>query len=317
MKLATEPRVKLNNGKEIPLLGLGTYCLGEHSEVKEQVKTAIKAGYRHIDGAWVYLTEKYVGEAINELIAEGIVTREELFVTTKIWPTFHTNPEEGLKQSLKDLNLDYVDLVLQHWPVNLACPDKNGKPMFPKNEDGSTAFDDNTSDETGFIEFYKNLEEMYLKNPDKVSSIGVSNYSISFLEKLLPVVKVKPVVNQIEYHPQLPQQDLVDYCTKNGIHITAYSPVGSNGAPVLKLPLLQTLAEKYGVTTNEIAIAYHILEGRSAIPRSSNLERIKTNIRLPELTTEELKQLYQIGVDKPKRYVAEKGWPALGFERWP
>lgn len=313
-KLATSVDFKLSNGNSIPALGLGTVPSEVASEVKDQVKTAIKAGYRHIDTAWYYGTEVYVGQAIKESIEEGVVKRSDLFVTTKVWPVFHKNPEDSFKKSLEDLGLDYVDLLLQHWPLCFKCDNSRGEPPLPKDEDGNVLFDDQTEDGTGFIDFYKRIEKLYLENPDKIKSIGVSNYSIKFLSKLLPKVQVSPVVNQFEYHPQLPQQDLVDFCKEKGIHVTAYSPVGSKGAPVLKIPLVQKLAEKYDVTTNEVANAYHILQGRSSIPRSSNLDRIKTTIRLPPLTEEELEELYQIGAKDPKRHIGGFFGADIGFK---
>lgn len=315
-KLATEVDFKLSNGKTIPGLGLGTVGGDDYSAVKDQVKTAIKAGYRHIDTARFYGTEPYVGEAIKESIEEGIVKREDLFVTTKVWPSFHKNPEESFKQSIKELQLDYVDLLLQHWPACFKNEDGTGQPFVPKDENGKVIFDDGTEDGSGFIDFYLRLEKLYLDNQDKIKSLGVSNYSIPSLERLLPKIKVVPVVNQIEYHPQLPQHDLVDYCSSQGIHISAYSPVGSSGAPVLKVPLIKELADKYKVSTNEIANAYHILQGRSTLPRSSNLARIKSTIKLPPLTTSELDQLYQVGVKNPTRYVKDPWGVDLGFNHW-
>lgn len=129
-------------------------------------------------------------------------------------------------------------------------------------------------------------------------------------------MKHVPVVNQIEYHPQLPQQNLVDFCNEHKIIIEAYSPVGGTGAPVLKLPLVQELAKKYDVSTNEIVDAYQILNGRIAIPRSSNLERIKSIVNLPDLSKEELDELYQIGVINPTRYTNDPWGYGLGFRWW-
>lgn len=316
-KLATDIYFQLSNGKSIPGLGLGTVpTQGDVLAVKDQVKTAIIAGYRHIDTARSYGTEESVGKAIKEAIEEGIVKREDLFVTTKVWPTFHKNPEDCLKLSLEALNLDYVDLLLQHWPVCFKCDNKNGTPYTPKDDEGKILFDDTTDDGSGFIDYYLAMENLYLQNQDKIKSLGVSNYSITFLERLLPKVKVVPVVNQIEYHPQLPQQELIDYCSEKGIHISAYSPVGSRGAPVLKLPLINELAQKYTVTTNEIANAYHILQGRSSLPRSSNLNRIKTTVKLPPLTADELEQLYQVGVANPTRYIKDPWGIDVGLKFW-
>ncbi|CUM57723.1 unnamed protein product [Debaryomyces tyrocola] len=311
-KLATGVYFDLNDGHKIPALGLGTVPPEDNAAVKDQVITAVRAGYRHIDTAWYYGTEPYIGEALKVLFAEGY-KREDLFITSKVWPSFHHSPEKSLDKSLSALGIEYVDLFLQHWPVCLAG-DENGLPTAPKNDDGSLKYDDDPVDGVGYIETYKKLED--IKATNKARSIGVSNYSIPKLRKLLQKAKIVPVINQIEYHPQLPQQDLVDFCQEHKILVEAYSPVGGTGAPVLKLPYINELAEKYEVSVNEITNAYHILEGRITLPRSSNLERIKTNVRLPQLTKDELVKLYQIGVENPTRYVDDPWGYGIGFRWW-
>ncbi|EGW30931.1 uncharacterized protein SPAPADRAFT_68155 [Spathaspora passalidarum NRRL Y-27907] len=313
---ATSVKLQLSNGKTIPALGLGTIPPDDNpGSVKDQVITAIKEGYRHLDTAWYYGSEKYIGEALKELFDEGVVKREDLFITTKVWPSFWHNPEKSLNTSLKDLGLDYVDLFLQHWPITLHG-DENGQPATPKKDDGSLIYDDDPANGTKYIETYHKMEDI-LDKTDKVKSIGISNYSIKKLEQFLPEVrKYKPVVNQIELHPQLPQQDLVDYCESRGIVIVAYSPVGGPGAPVLEIPLINELAKKYMVTPNEIAEAYHILNNRGVLSRSANLSRIKTITRLPKLSKEELKALYQVGVDNPKRYNCVPYGFGIGFRWW-
>lgn len=314
--LATDVYFTLSDGNKIPALGLGTDTNYDPSDTKEQVKTAIKAGYRNIDTAWYYGTEKAIGEALKELFDEGIVKREDIFITTKFWPSLHHNPEKSLNDSLQSLGLDYVDLLLQHYPVAFKSGE-DGKPVVPRDADGNVIYEDDPVDGSKFIDAYHKLEDL-LETSDKVKSIGVSNYSNPKLRKLLSAVKKhKPVVNQIEYHPQLPQKNLIDFNKKHGIHITAYTTVGGSGAPILKLPLVQELAQKYDVTTNEVANAYHILQGRSCLPRSSNLERIKKNTRLPRLTQAELDDLYQIGVQDPHRYILEPWGRGLGFKWWP
>lgn len=314
MTFATDVYFDLNDGNKIPALGLGTVPPEDPSEVKQQVITAVKAGYRHIDTAWYYGTEKYIGQALKELFEEGIVKREDLFITTKVWPSFAHNPEKSLDISLSDLGLDYVNLFLQHWPVVLKGGD-DGTPSLPKDKNGNLIYGDDPVTGTKFIEVYHELERIKTETL-KVRSIGVSNYSLPRLRTLLEHAKITPVVNQIEYHPQLPQQDLVDFAQKHKIIIEAYSPVGSTGAPVLKLPLIQELAKKYDVTVNEIANAYHIRNGRVSLPRSSNLERIKTNVRLPEISKEDLEALYQIGVKNPKRHINDPQGYGIGFKYW-
>lgn len=314
-KFATEFSFDLNDGNKIPALGIGTVPPEDPSQVKEIVITAVKAGFRLIDTAWYYGTEKYIGEALKELFDEGVVKREDLFITTKVWHSFWHNPEKSLDKSLSDLGIDYVDLFLQHWPICLkGGPD--GTPSKPMADDDTVRYDDDPVTGTKFIEVYNAIEDIKA-NTNKVRSVGVSNYSITKLKKLLPKVKqFVPVVNQIEYHPQLPQQDLVDFCAEHNILIEAYSPVGGTGAPVLKIPYVQELADKYGITVNEIVNAYHICEGRIVIPRSSNLDRIKNMVRLPKLTKEELSALYKIGEGHPVRYTNDPWGYGIGFKWW-
>lgn len=313
-KLATEVNFTFHNGKTFPALGLGTVPPEDKSEVKQQVITAIKAGYRHIDTAWYYGSEEYIGQALEELFEDGTIKREDIFITTKVWPSYWHSPEKSLDESLSKLGVDYVDLFLQHWPKAFSG-DENGLPPDPRDEQGNLKYDDDPVTGVKYIEVYHELERI-LENTNKVKSIGVSNYSLPRLRKLLAETKTKPVANQIELHPQLPQVDLVKYTQHNGIVVIAYSPVGSVGAPVLKLPLIKELAEKYDVTTNEIVNAYHILNKVAVIPRSSNLDRIKNNIRLPELSKEDLDRLTQIGVDNPKRYINDEWGYGLGFRNW-
>lgn len=314
MKRATDVYFLLNDGNKIPALGLGTVPPQDPSEVKNQVIAAVKAGYRLIDTAWYYGTEKYVGQALKELFDEGVVKRDDIFVTTKVWPSFHHSPEKSLDTSLKDLQLDYVDLLLQHWPIALkGGPD--GTPAQPRDDKGNLLYDDDPVNGRRFLDVYHELERIR-DDTTKVRSIGVSNYSIAKLTRLLDEVKHVPVVNQIEYHPQLPQQDLVDFCEKNKIIVEAYSPVGGTGAPVLKLPLVRELAEKYNVSVNEIANAYHILQHRVTLPRSSNLDRIQSITGLPEMTQEDLDALYAIGAENPKRYTNDPWGYGQGFKWW-
>lgn len=315
-ELAVEKRIALNDGNSIPALGLGTVPSEDPADVKNQVMAAIRAGYRLIDTAWYYGTEKYVGEGIHQALEEGIVKREDLFITTKVWPLMHHSVEKSIENSLKTIGVDYLDLVLQHWPICIHG-DANGLPATPFDDQGKLIYDDDPVDGTGYITFYNKLEDYKYNNPNKVKSIGISNYSIPRLEKLLNSRKrYVPVLNQIEYHPELPQKDLTDYCEENDIVVQAYSPVGGTGAPVLNLPYVKELAEKYEVSTNEIANAYHILEGRSSIVRSSKMARIKNNINLPPLTKEELGKLYDIGAKNPKRYTNDPWGYGLGFKWW-
>ncbi|KAG0157042.1 hypothetical protein PDIDSM_4226 [Penicillium digitatum] len=265
---AYDTRFKLNTGAEIPALGLGTWQ-SEPGEVARAVFHAIKVGYRHIDGALCYGNENEVGQGIKEAIDAGVVKREDLFVTTKLWCSFHARVEEGLQQSLTNLGLDYVDLYLMHWP--LAMNPKGNHNIFPKLADGSRDIIHSHS----HVTTWKSMEK--LVGTGKVKAIGVSNYSVKFLEELLPQATIVPAANQIENHPLLPQQEIVDFCNKAGIHITAYSPLGSTGSPLFTAEPIKAVAEKRGVTPATVLLSWHIARGSSVLAKSVTPARIEAN----------------------------------------
>ncbi|CAI4037384.1 hypothetical protein SMKI_02G2590 [Saccharomyces mikatae IFO 1815] len=301
----TEIYFSLNNGVRIPALGLGTANPQEKlAETKQAVKAAIKAGYRHIDTAWAYRTEPFVGEAIKELLEEGTIKREDLFITTKVWPVLWDEVDRSLNESLKALGLDYVDLLLQHWPIcfgKVKDPEGiSGYMKLPVDDSGKTVYASNGD----WLETYKQLEKIYLDSNDhRVRAIGVSNFSIEYLERLIKECKVKPTVNQVESHPHLPQVELRKFCFMHDILLTAYSPLGSQGAPNLKIPLVKKLCEKYNVTGNDLLISYHIRQGTIVIPRSLNPVRISSNIEFVCLTKDELQELNEFGEKYPVRFM--------------
>ncbi|KAE8158764.1 NADP-dependent oxidoreductase domain-containing protein [Aspergillus tamarii] len=274
-----DTRFKLNTGAEIPALGLGTWQSAP-GEVEKAVSHAISVGYRHIDGAFCYQNEEEVGKGIKEALASGKVKREDLFVTTKLWCTYHSRVEEALNQSLKNLGLDYVDLYLMHWP--LAMNPNGNHPLFPKHEDGSRDIVHSHS----HVETWKNMEKLLTTN--KVKAIGVSNYSVRYLEQLLPQATVVPAVNQIENHPSLPQQEIVDYCKEKGIHITAYSPLGSTGSPLFTAEPIVEVAKSKGVTPATVLLSWHIARGSSVLAKSVTPSRIEANRQLVQLDEKDM-----------------------------
>ncbi len=254
-------KMKLNNGVEIPYLGLGTWQTKAGKETYESVQYALEIGYRHIDTAAIYMNEQDVGRAVNE---SGI-PREEVFVTTKLW-----NDDQGydktlkaFDKSMKKLNFDYIDLYLVHWPVE-------GKR----------------------IESYKALEKLYSDGLCK--SIGVSNFTIKHLEELISAVDIIPQVNQVEFHPFLYQKELLGYCNSKNIAIEAYSPLVRGKRS--DHPLLKSIAEKYGKTWAQILIRWSLQHNLIVLPKSARYERIKQNADVFdfELSAEDMDALNNI-----------------------
>jgi methylglyoxal/glyoxal reductase len=247
--------VTLNNGVEMPYFGLGTFQSNEGVEVKNAIHFALDAGYRLIDTAAFYANEKGVGEAICEY---GI-KRSEVFVTTKVW-----NDDQGYDKTLKafdasigKLGFDYIDLYLVHWPVT-------GK----------------------FKDTWKALEHIY--NEGRVKAIGISNFLKVHLDQLLPDVEIMPMVNQMEYHPYLIQQELVDQCAQNGIVYQAWSPLMQGR--VFEVPLLKSISKKYRKNQAQIVLRWSLQNGVPTIPKSVNQQRIESNADIFEfeLTPDEM-----------------------------
>lgn len=250
--------VKLNNGVEMPYFGLGTWQSNEGPEVKNAVSYALDAGYRLIDTATLYQNEKSIGEAIKE---NGIA-REELFITTKVW-----NDDQGFEKTLKAydhslelLGIETIDLYLIHWPVT-------GK----------------------YIETWKALEKIYKEG--RVRAIGISNFLPIHLAKLLPEAEIMPAVNQMEFHPYLIQQELIDLCAANNITYQAWSPIMQG--MVFDIPLLKQIGKKYRKNAAQVVLRWDLQRGVPTIPKSTNQARIISNAEIFdfELTDEEVAQI--------------------------
>ena len=251
---------KLNNGVEIPYLGLGVFRCKDGDETINAVRWAIEAGYRHIDTAAAYGNEKSVGQGIHD---SGI-NRKELFVTTKLLKEDMVTGTQikGLENSLKLLQLDYVDLYLIHWPV----PGKTW-------------------------ESWKAMEEIYKSG--RARAIGVSNFVERNLDKLLQDAKIVPAVSQFECHPHFSQQPLAAYCEKLGIACEAWAPLGGTGRDFLDDPILKKMAGKYGKTTAQIVLRWHLQRGIIVIPKSTHQARIVANMDLYkfELSPDDMKAI--------------------------
>lgn len=218
------------------------------------VETALKSGYRLIDAAYCYGNEDEVGQGLKAAFDAGI-KREDVFVVTKLWNTYATRTEQGLDKSLKALGLDYVDLFLVHWPVamnpNGTRHDGGDADKFPTLPNGER----DILWDHDHVDTWKAMEA--LLPTGKTRAIGVSNYSKVFLENLLKQTTVVPAVNQIENHPECPQQEVVDLCQAKGIHVMAYSPLGSTGTPLMQSEPVVEIAQKKGASPGTVLLSYH------------------------------------------------------------
>lgn len=268
---------KLKNGVDIPCFGYGTFLTPDGDVCSEGVKNAIKAGYRHIDTAAAYGNEESVGKGIKE---SGI-RREDIFITTKHWID-HRGYEKTIQavdESLKRLGTDYIDLYLIHWPC-VAKVDPNWKEI-------------NASTWRGFEECYK---------AGKLKAIGVSNFERKHLDALFETCEIKPMANQIEFHPGWMQEDTVQYSKENGILVEAYMPLG--GGKLLDYEGLKKIAEKYGKTTAQICIRWVLQHDILPLCKSVNEERIRANADIFDfnITSEDMKTI--------------DSFPELAFTGW-
>ncbi|CAE6431134.1 unnamed protein product [Rhizoctonia solani] len=298
------PKVKLNNDVEIPALGLGTWQ-SKPEEVTAAAEHALKSGYRHIDCAFAYGNEAQVGEGIKK----SGVPRSEIFITTKVWSTYHRRVKESLEESLKNLGTDYIDLLLMHWPVPLNP--KGNHPLFPTLEDGTRDVDTEWHISKTWAQFEELLAEK------KVRAIGVSNCSELKLNEILPTAKVVPAVNQVELHPYNPQLELVKFCKSHGIVMQAYSPLGSTGSPLLKDDVVVEIAQKHKSTPVAVLTGYHIAKGHVVLPKSVTPERIESNLKYAVLDAADVEKLDSLAASGKQQRFVKPAWPiVLGFPDW-
>lgn len=252
----------LHNGVNMPWFGIGVFKVEEGPELVNAIKFAIKHGYRSIDTAAIYENEEGVGQAIREGIEEVGISREELFITSKVWNADlgYESTIKAYETSLTKLGLDYLDLYLIHWPVE-------GK----------------------FKEAWRALETLYKEG--RVKAIGVSNFHVHHLETLIKDAEIKPMVNQVEYHPLLTQKEIQAFCQEQGIQLEAWSPLMQG--QLLDNPVLQEIANKYNKTIAQVILRWDLQNGVITIPKSTKEQRIVENSTIFdfELTKEDMEQI--------------------------
>lgn len=255
----------LHNGVKMPWFGIGVFKVEEGPELVNAVKSAIKHGYRSIDTAAIYENEEGVGQAIREGIKEASIPREELFITSKVWNSDlgYESTIAAYETSLKKLDLEYLDLYLIHWPVE-------GK----------------------YKEAWRALETLYKEG--RVKAIGVSNFQVHHLEDLMNDAEIKPMVNQVEYHPRLTQKEIQAFCQEHGIQLEAWSPLMQG--QLLDNLVLQEIANKYNKTIAQVILRWDLQNGVVTIPKSTKEHRIVENSTIFdfELTKEEMQRINEL-----------------------
>ncbi|KAI0398162.1 NADP-dependent oxidoreductase domain-containing protein [Xylariaceae sp. FL0594] len=308
----------LNNGVKIPALGFGTFASeGQKGETYKAVKVALEVGYRHLDCAWFYLNEDEVGQAVRDFLKENpSVKREDLFITTKVWNHLH-EPDEvkwSLENSLRNFGLDYIDLFIVHWPIAAESTEDHMPKLGP---DGKYIIKKELTENPEPT--WRAMEE--LLESGKVRAIGVSNWTIAGLKKLMAFAKVKPQVNQIEVHPFLPNTELIDFCQANDILVEAYSPLGSQdqipttGEKVRTDKTLNEVADRSGHTLAQVLLAWGLRRGYVVLPKSSTPSRIESNAQIPELSDEDFEAVQQVAKGRHTRFVNMKD--TFGYDVWP
>lgn len=276
MSILQVPTLTFSNGYSIPKIGLGTWK-SKPGQVEQAVEAALDTGYRHIDCACVYGNETEVGTGINNKIKEGVVTREELFITDKLWNTYH-RPDlvvPACKKSLEKLGLDYLDLFLIHWPFAF----KEGCDLMPTDESGTILLSD-----VDYMDTWKEMEKCV--DLGLVHSLGMSNFNSQQLQRVIDESRIKPVNLQFECNPYMNQKKLRNFCKERNIVVTAYSPLGSPDSPFLKPntpkllddPKLKEIGERLSKSVAQVILRYLVQQDVVTIPKSVTPSRIRDNI---------------------------------------
>lgn len=288
--------IELNTTASLPIIGLGTWR-SKPGEVYQAIRWALKIGYTHFDCADIYNNQAEIGQAFHDAFNEDNLKREDLFITSKLWNDAH-EPQyvrPTLDQTLKDLQIDYLDLWLMHWPV----AQKHGT-TEPQSEQDMVSLTDLPLELT-WAEMEKCLTD------GKVKAIGVSNFGQKNLQTIIDKGQISPAVNQIECHPYLQQNELIDFCRKNMIAVTAYSPLGSgteSSTPeLLNDPVIKQISERLNISPAQTVLAWNINRGLCVIPKSVHEKHLQENIAAVNINLDEADMKQIASLDRNKRYI--------------
>ena len=298
-------KLALGNGSgAIPALGFGT-LIPDPIATKNATKAALEAGFRALDTAERYQTEKEVGEAIKEVFKAGNIKREDVFVATKLWNTNH-RPERvkpAFEASLKRLQLDYLDLYLIHTPF----PFQPGDQQDPRDANGNVIYDRGVT----LLDTWRALEE--LVDEGKCKAIGLSDIGLERVKEIFEAATIKPAVVHVESHPYLPEWELLDYCRNNGIVLQAFAPLGHSSEPnLLADSVITTIANRIGKTQAQVVLAWAIQRGTALLTTSKTPRRIKENFDVSTLPEDAMREINE-GIKLRMRFnaVVETGVPGF------
>lgn len=294
-------RLALPGGDSLPALGLGTWRV-ERGRVEAVVRQALALGYRHIDAAAIYGNEAEIGRALERAMADGLVRREELWITSKLWNDCHA-PEDvrpALERTLADLRLSHLDLYLIHWPV----AQRHGV-LWPQRAEDLLALE-----RVPLARTWAALES--LQRAGLCRHIGVANLSLPKLQALLAEARQAPAMNQVERHPWLQQPELLAFCQRHAVALTAFSPLGAGRdgqpSPMLADPVLTAIAGEQGASPAQVALAWGLARGTAVIPKAVRPDHLAANLAAQELTLAEEALARLARVDRGQRFVEGRLW---------
>ena len=303
--------IRLRGGAVMPAVGLGTWKSAP-GQVGAAVREALRCGYRHIDCAAIYGNEVEIGEALAACFAEGLVAREELWITSKLWNDHHARRDvvPALRRTLADLRLEALDLYLVHWPVAL----RKGV-LVPESPEDMIGLETLPIAET-----WAGMEEALDLGLSR--HIGVSNFSATKLAELSVSAHVLPALDQVELHPYLQQQELLRFCSERGIAVTGYSPLGSpdrpaslksaDEPPLLEAPEIEEIARQSGATAAQVLLAWGLARGTAVIPKSVHPEHLQQNLAAADLALSPADMQRIAALDRGYRYVTGSFWVLEG-----